>query len=81
MSPAGNRRQEARDKCKGGMRVPRMTVAGGWQRASTAGDIIDKWVEMPSLATPFAAGGMAETEVDRRGRVIVLASMELLVER
>ena len=38
---------------------------------------------MPSLVTPFATreGCMAEAEVERQGRVIVLASMKLLMER
>ena len=44
---------------------------------------IDKCVETPLSATPFAAsgGGMAEREVGRGRRVIVLAAMKILMER
>ena len=34
-----------------------MAAVGGWQRASTAGDVVDKLVKTPSSATPFTARG------------------------
>ena len=44
---------------------------------------IDKWVETPSSASPFAAKrvGMTEGEGGRGRRVNVLASMKILMER